>query len=105
MTVVDRRNEPVVIPFDIEDDPLGRENADGMQLRLQLGGTLPFCGIHNLVPRIELRLSRRLLSASNPVLYEPDQGSACNHSHTGIVPCSRIGSKSIRAGLSARRGV
>src|SRR5260370_40654706 len=78
---VDRRDRPVIISLDVEDDPLGRNDASRGVTPLHLGGTAPTRLAHLVEPRVERSRERCLVLMPDAGFDKASKGSPGDNAH------------------------
>jgi hypothetical protein len=75
-TVVDSCNQPVVVPFDVENHPVVTDDARRAEVSLKVGRFAPVCATHFPIPRIERYFHRGLILPALERLHELPQSTS-----------------------------
>jgi hypothetical protein len=78
---IDRNHEPIVVAFDVEDDPLGGDNARSRITLLQRRHVRPAGFAHLIEPSIKGRLDRRLILVPGEAFDKLPQGAPGDDPH------------------------
>src|SRR4051794_373320 len=84
---IDGRDQAIIMALDIEDDPVGRDDAGGCVAMLHFCCARPPRLPDLVEPGVQCRLQRPLILVSATSLDEFSQSAPGNDAHAGKLPC------------------
>src|SRR6266480_3377473 len=90
---VDGYDQPIIVPFDIEDDPVGRNDAGGRVAALYICSARPSCLSDFVEPSVKGRLQCPVILVPPASLDELSQSAPGNDPHGERLSCAQIGRK------------
>src|SRR5260370_1775674 len=90
---IDGHDQPVIIALDVEDDPVGRDDAGSRVAALYICRARPPRLSDFVEPSVQGRLQRAMVLISPASFDEFSQSTPGNDPHAQKLPCAQIGRK------------